>query len=74
MYGLWYKQKVSRYAWNEHDMAIDPLQATTRHPQDRVILELKGSRLDDEHILYNISRSQATYFVTHTTSLITDTQ
>jgi hypothetical protein len=55
-------------------MAIVPLQATTRHLQDRVILDLKGSRLEDSLMLYNISKSQATYLLTHTTFLITDTQ
>jgi hypothetical protein len=41
MHSLPYKQKESRYAWHEHDLAYIPPQATTRHPQDRVILELK---------------------------------
>jgi hypothetical protein len=74
IHSLPYKQEVSRYARHEHDMADIPLQATTRHPQDRVILDLKGSRPNDGNMLYNSSRNQATFFLTHTTSLITDTQ
>jgi hypothetical protein len=74
VHSLPYKQKVPRYAWHEHDMANIPLQATTRFPQDRVILELEGSRLNDGHLLYNISRSQAIRILTHTTSFIISTQ
>jgi hypothetical protein len=64
-------EKYTRY---EHDMAIALVQATTRHPQDRTVLELEGSRLNDGHVLYSLSRSQATWSWISNTPLIKDTQ